>query len=196
MRVQPFPKVDLYFFILNLESKEFALLRDLETGSERVIDSIRLNTHISGLIALLIAIVILHNISRSITKPIIQLANATKDVAEGRLEDVQLSLPPQKHNDEIAVLCHSFDEMVKGLIEREKVKGVLNKVVSSEIAQEILKGSIHLGGEEKRVTVLFADIRDFTKMTQTMQPQDVIELLNTCMTKISQVIDKNNSNSR
>ena len=55
--------------------------------------------------------------------------------------------------------------MVKGLQEREKVKGVLNKVVSREIAQEILKGSVHLGGEEKTVTVLFADIRDFTKMT-------------------------------
>lgn len=191
MRVQPFPQVDLYFFILNLESREFALLRDFQIGSQRVIDSIRLNIHISGFIALLIAIVVLHNISRNITKPIIQLADATKDVAEGRFEDVKLSLPPQKHNDEIAVLCHSFDEMVKGLIEREKVKGVLNKVVSNEIAQEILKGSIHLGGEEKKVTVLFADIRDFTKMTQSMQPQEVIDLLNTCMTKISQVIDKN-----
>ena len=191
MRIQPFPQVDLYFFILNLESQEFALLHDLEAGSQRVIDSIRLNMHLSGFIALLIAILVLHNIARNITKPIIQLANATKDVAEGRYEDVKLSLPPQKHNDEIAVLCHSFDEMVKGLIEREKVKGVLNKVVSSEIAQEILKGSIHLGGEEKRVTVLFADIRDFTKMTQSMKPKEVIDLLNTCMTKVSQVIDKN-----
>ena len=192
MRIQPFPQVDLYFFILNLESQEFALLHDLEAGSERVIDSIRLSIHIAGFVALFIAILVLHNISRNITKPIIQLANATKDVAEGRFEDVKLSLPPLKHNDEIAVLCHSFDEMVKGLIEREKVKGVLNKVVSSEIAQEILKGSIHLGGEEKKVTVLFADIRDFTKMTQAMPPQEVIDLLNTCMTKIAQVIDKNN----
>lgn len=191
MRVQPFPEVDLNFFILNLESREFALQRDLQTASEEVIDAIRLNTHISGFIALLIAIVILNNISRNITKPIIQLADATKDVAKGRLEDVKLSLPPVKHNDEIAVLCHSFDEMVKGLIEREKVKGVLNKVVSNEIAQEILKGSIHLGGEEKKVTVLFADIREFTKMTQSMQPQAVIDLLNACMTKIAQVVDKN-----
>ncbi len=191
MRVQPFPEVDLDFFIMNLESREFALLRDLQTASQQVIDSIRLNIHLAGFIALFIAIVVLHNISRNITKPIIQLANATKDVAQGRLEDVKLSLPPLKHNDEIAVLCHSFDEMVKGLIEREKVKGVLNKVVSNEIAQEILKGSVHLGGEEKKVTVLFADIRDFTKITQSMQPQAVIYLLNTCMTKISQVIDKN-----
>jgi adenylate cyclase len=134
---------------------------------------------------------LLHTISRRITKPIIQLAAATKDVAEGRLDQVKLSLPPYKHHDEIAVLCHSFEEMVKGLQEKEKVKGVLNKVVSTEIAQEILKGSIHLGGEEKTVTVLFADIRDFTRITQNMPPQKVIDLLNTCMTKVSKLVDSN-----
>lgn len=192
VHIQPFPKVDLHFFLLNPEAKEFALLRDLETGSQQVVSSILLNIHIAGLVALFVAILLVHNISRKITRPIVQLAKATGDVAEGRLDQINLALPPLKHNDEIALLCHSFEEMVKGLKEKEKVKGVLNKVVSREIAQEILKGSVHLGGEEKKVTVLFADIRDFTKMTQRMQPQEVIELLNVCMTKISFAIDKNN----
>jgi class 3 adenylate cyclase len=191
LHLQPFPGIDLHFFLLNPEAKEFALLHDLETGSEKAIHSILLNIHIAALIGLLIAIVLLHHISRRITKPIIQLAKATEDVVEGRLDQIKLTLPPLKHHDEIAVLCHSFEEMVKGLQEKEKVKAVLNKVVSREIAQEILKGSIHLGGEEKIVTVLFADIRDFTKLTQNMKPQDVIELLNTGMTKISHIIDKN-----
>lgn len=192
VRVQPFPEVDMYFYLLNPAEKEFALLYDLEAGSKKVVDAIRLNIHVSGLVALIIAILLLHNISRNITRPIVQLAKATGDIAEGNFDKAISSLPPQKHKDEISVLCHSFEEMVKGLQEREKVKGVLNKVVSREIAQEILKGSVHLGGEEKRVSVLFADIRGFTKMTQSMQPKEVIDLLNTCMTKISRVIDKNN----
>jgi len=191
MHVQPFPEVDLHFFLLNPEEREFALLRNIQTGSQEVISSILLNIHVAGIVALVIAILIVNRIARRITKPIIQLAKATADVAEGRLEQVQLSLPPLQHQDEIAVLCHSFEEMVKGLQEKEKVKGVLNKVVSQEIAQEILKGNVHLGGEEKKVSVLFADIRDFTKMTQHMPPQEVIELLNVCMTKISLAIDKN-----
>jgi class 3 adenylate cyclase len=192
MNVQPFPEIDLHFLLFNPEEKEFALLHDLDAGSEEIVTSILLNIHIAGVIGLLIAVLVLNNISRRITRPIIQLAKATKDVAQGKLEEIRLLLPPLKHNDEVALLCHSFEEMVQGLQEKEKVKGVLNKVVSREIAQEILQGSVHLGGEEKRVTVLFADIRDFTKITQTMAPQEVIELLNTCMTKISQVIDKNN----
>lgn len=244
MNVKPFPEIDLYFFLFNPEEKEFALLRDLETGSEAIVSSILLNTHLTGIVGLLIAVILLNNISRRITGPITQLAKATDDVVEGRLGEIRLSLPPLTHRprggnffrfllrqspaiengggegsihpiqpptqsrelsrqkktkkitaarskDEIAVLCHSFEEMVKGLQEKEKVKGVLNKVVSREIAQEILQGTVHLGGEEKKVTVLFADIRDFTKITQNMAPQEVIDLLNVCMTKISRVIDDN-----
>lgn len=191
MHLQPFPAVDLHFFFLNPEDVEFALLRDLQNGSKQIIDSVLFDIHLAGLAALIIAILLLHYISRKVTNPIIQLAKATGLVAEGRLDQVQLSLPPVKHHDEVALLCHSFEEMVKGLQEKEKVKGVLNKVVSREIAQEILKGSVHLGGEEKKVTVLFADIREFTKMTQNMLPQQVIDLLNGCMTKVSSVIDKN-----
>ena len=191
LNLQPFPNIALHVFLLNPEKKEFAFLHDLEAGSQKVVSSILLNIHIAGLIALALAIVLVHQVSRKITRPIIQLAKATKDVAEGRLDQIKLTLPPLKHNDEIAVLCHSFEEMVKGLLEKEKVQGVLNKVVSREIAQEILKGSVHLGGEEKPVTVFFADIREFTNLTQSMQPKEIIELLNTCMTKISQIVDKN-----
>ncbi len=191
LNLKPFPNLDLHVFLLNPEAKQFALLHDLESGGQKVVSSILWNIHIAGLVGLGLAIILLHGISRRITKPIIQLAHATEDVVEGRLDQIKLTLPPLKHEDEIAVLCHSFEEMVKGLQEKEKVKGVLNKVVSREIAQEILKGAIHLGGEEKVVTVLFADIREFTQLTQNMKPQEVIELLNACMTKISQVIDKN-----
>ncbi len=191
MHLIPFPSIDLHFFLLVPEAKEFALLQDLVTGSQKVVDAILFNLHTLGIAALLIVILLVNNISRRITKPIIQLAKATEDVVAGRLDEIHLSLPKKNHQDEIAVLCHSFEEMVKGLQEKEKVKGVLNKVVSREIAQEILKGAVHLGGEEKKVTILFADIRDFTKMTQNMPPAEVIELLNVCMTRVSQAVDQN-----
>jgi class 3 adenylate cyclase len=52
-----------------------------------------------------------------------------------------------------------------------------------------LKGNVHLGGEEKKGTMLFADIRGFTSLTQKMSPKEVIELLNACMTRISHLVD-------
>jgi adenylate cyclase len=91
--------------------------------------------------------------------------------------------------DEIETLYFSFFQMVEGLKEKEKVKGILDKVVSPNIAKEILEGHIHLGGEEKIVTVLFADIRKFSNLTEKMLPHEVIGMLNECMTRISEVID-------
>lgn len=190
LHLQPFPEIDLHFFLLAPEKKEFALLKDLRTESQKIVESVLNNVHLNGLILLIIAVLLSLQVSSRITKPIGALAKATRKVAEGKLDEVVV--PPATHADEIAVLCQSFEEMVNGLKEKEKVKGVLNKVVSQEIAKEILKGTLHLGGEEKVITLFFADIRGFTNLTQKMAPHDVIDLLNMCMTRIASIIDRHN----
>ncbi len=190
LHLTPFPALDLHFFLFNPTEIEFALLHSLEEGSQQVANSIFFNIQMSGLIILILSIVFVNYFSKSITAPIVQLARSAKDVKEGNLDQVHISLPSAKRKDEIASLCQSFDEMVQGLKEKEKVKGILNKVVSQEIAKEILSGQVHLGGEEKRVTVLFADIRNFTAMTQAMPPNasDRASPILT-MTKISACVD-------
>lgn len=188
--LQPFPAIDLHLILLNPEKVEFALLTALEQGAAHVAHAILFNIHLTGLVVLSIALMLLFRLSRTITEPITELALATSHVALGHFDKIELRSLHTKYHDEIALLYQSFAKMITGLQEKEKVKGVLNKVVSPEIAQEILKGSIHLGGEEKVVTVLFADIRNFTHMTQHLTPHAVIELLNTCMTRLSFVVDK------
>lgn len=185
----PFPGLDLHFFTYELEKEAFSVIHTLDEGSRAVISQVSFNMRIITLIALVLVLLLLHNIARRITKPITALAQVTKKVAAGQLEDIDLPKPSDGRNDEVSALCNSFEQMVTGLREKEKVKGVLNKVVSPEIAQEIMKGQVHLGGEERKVTVLFADIRSFTKLSANREPTQVIEMLNTCMTKISQVID-------
>jgi adenylate cyclase len=128
-------------------------------------------------------------ISRRVSKPIALLARATQEVAAGRYDKVVLAVETDQ-KDEVGVLSRSFQNMVEGLKEREKIRGVLNKVVSKDIADEILQGNIHLGGEERISTVLFVDIRGFTKMTEHLAPHEVIALLNEFMTKMSLFIDK------
>jgi class 3 adenylate cyclase len=188
--LQPFAAIDLHLILLNPEKVEFALLTALEQGAAHVAHAILFNIHLTGLVALSIALILLFRLSKTITEPITELALATSHVARGHFDKIELRSFRAKHHDEIALLYQSFAKMITGLQEREKVKGVLNKVVSPEVAQEILKGSIHLGGEEKVVTVLFADIRNFTHMTQHLTPHAVIELLNTCMSRLSAIVDK------
>lgn len=185
----PFKGVDLHFFVLEPKAKAFALMQTIEEGSREVIKSVSLNMRIIAVIALVLVLFLLHQVAKRIAKPIAQLASVTHEVAKGKLEDIEMPEAPKGRYEEIEVLFDSFGNMIKGLKEKEKVKGILNKVVSPEIAEEITKGQVHLGGEEKKITVLFADIRNFTGMTSGMQPSEVVEMLNMCMTKISHVVD-------
>lgn len=190
LHMTPFHNLDLHFYILQPEKKAFALVRSINEASKQVIHSVSTNMRIIGVIALVCVLLLLHRVAKRITMPIAHLARVTRDVAAGKLEGIELPQVSEGRHDEIATLCESFSQMVKGLREKEKVKGILNKVVSPEIAEEITKGQVHLGGEERKITVLFADIRNFTRMSAAKEPLEVIEMLNTCMTKISHVIDE------
>ena len=113
------------------------------------------------------------------------LVAATEQVAQGDYEaEVHVT-----SRDEMGALADSFNEMTRGLLLRERYRSVLNKVVSQDVAEELMSGDVELGGESRLVTVLFADIRGFTPLTEGMEPQEVIALLNECMEHLSRAID-------
>jgi adenylate cyclase len=54
--------------------------------------------------------------------------------------------------------------------ERWRVKSVFTRIVSPDVVNELLNAeTISLGGARRDVTVLFADVRDFTKFTEANQ---------------------------
>ena len=58
------------------------------------------------------------------------------------------------------------------------VKNTFGRYVSREVRDEILSGRIPLNGEMKSVTVLFADLRDFTPMVESTPPKEVVTIIN------------------
>ncbi|MBI3900610.1 MAG: adenylate/guanylate cyclase domain-containing protein, partial [Chlamydiia bacterium] len=137
----------------------------------------------------IIAMLLLARISKRLTTPITQLAKASEEIGKGKYENLELH-KIESRQDEIGILSHSFEKMAASLRDREKIRGVLNKVVSKEIASKILEGNVELGGEERRITMLFSDIRGFTPLSETMSPQQLIGLLNTYMTHMCAIIDE------
>jgi class 3 adenylate cyclase len=135
--------------------------------------------------ALLLSALLGAALSASLTRPVRALVAATGRVAEG---DYETEVAVDSH-DEIGTLADAFNEMTRGLLLRERYRSVLNKVVSQDVATELMKGDVELGGENRLVSVLFADIRGFTSLTDGMEPQEVIGLLNECMEYLSRAID-------
>ena len=72
-----------------------------------------------------------------------------------------------------------LDAAIK-LKERRLLKHSFSGSVSPVVMQEILAGKLspELGGERKYVCILFADIRGFTTLSESMMPEEVITLLN------------------
>lgn len=189
IRMQPAPELDLHFFLITETAEEFALVNNFEEQIAKISMKMSFHIRVIEVAGILLLLLLLLDLSKKITSPIVALSHSLRQAKTGDWEQVKIPRVSFRKGNEIRQLYDSFTEMVEGLKEKEKVKGILNKVVSAEIAKEIMKGDVALGGEERVVTILFADIRNFTFLTQNMAPQEVIELLNTCMTKLSEAID-------
>ncbi|NOY66484.1 MAG: HAMP domain-containing protein [Gammaproteobacteria bacterium] len=126
-------------------------------------------------------------IARTVTRPVQILARHAHKIEEGDYTHYVAI----KQKDELGELAESFNYMVKGLAERDRVRNLLGKVVSPAIAEELLSKEIKLGGEEREVTILFSDIRNFTTLSERQSPQRLLTLLNTYLTKIGEVVEAN-----
>jgi adenylate cyclase len=75
--------------------------------------------------------------------------------------------------------------------DKRMIKNLFGRYVSPQVADEILNlsdsGKLQLGGEQRIVSVLFADIRGFTQMSERMSPKEVVDILNNYL---SIIVDK------
>lgn len=80
----------------------------------------------------------------------------------------------------VCALCivHSY---LSASAERKKISDTFKKYVAPQVVEEITKSggyNITLGGESREVAVLFVDIRGFTPMSENLQPEQVVDILN------------------
>jgi class 3 adenylate cyclase len=112
---------------------------------------------------------------RAVQQPLNSLIERMRSVAAGDF-GVRSSV---LSGDEIGVLKGHFNAMVEGLEEREKIRDTFGRYVSMEIAEKLMSGgAIDLEGEEIITTVMFADIRSFTALSERMAPRDLVTFLN------------------
>jgi adenylate cyclase len=125
-------------------------------------------------------------IARRITRPVARLGEAARAIERGNYS-VRVG---GEASDEIGELGRAFDRMATGLAERDNMRDILGKVASNEVVARLLEGGdIELGGEERDVTVMFTDIRNFTALVERLTPDQSLQLLNEFLTVISEVIE-------
>jgi len=93
-----------------------------------------------------------------------------------------------KTGDELEDLAAGFNTMVDGLKERDKLKTTMGKYMTAAVMDHLLAGKVHLGGESITVTILFTDIRSFTTISERMNAQELVALLNEYFTEMVGIV--------
>lgn len=120
-------------------------------------------------------------LAKTVSKPVQILAQGVQAIGQG---DYSFQVQIYSH-DEIGKLGEAFNEMGVQLLEKEKIRTLLGKVVSPAVANELLSHDVVLGGETREITALFADLAGFTSIAETMSAQDLVALLNDYLTHMS-----------
>ncbi len=129
----------------------------------------------AAVLLLLILLLIRVNVGRKV-ETIKRLSAAARQVALGNYGQPLV----RDSEDELGQLIDSYNLMVEGLRERDRIRNTFGLYIDQDIARELLErpGAVQLGGEKRQVVILMADLRGFTALAENLSPEDTISLLN------------------
>ncbi len=79
---------------------------------------------------------------------------------------------------ELGLLQAGFNDMVRDLSERQRLRDLFGRYVGEDVARRALERGTELGGRERDVAVLFVDLVGSTQLASTRPPAEVVSLLN------------------
>ena len=94
----------------------------------------------------------------------------------------------------VALIYKIFAQYLVEKINRKRTLNAFKKYVAPQIVEELSKKNnleIKLGGENRNIAVLFVDIRGFTTMSESLEPEQVVEILNRYLSLTTKAIFDN-----
>lgn len=83
---------------------------------------------------------------------------------------------------------------IQAALERQRVTRTFQRYVAPEIVSELMSSgpaALRLGGKKCDIAVLFVDIRGFTAMSESLEPERVVEILNQYLTLTTRCVMDN-----
>lgn len=97
----------------------------------------------------------------------------------------------------MVIVTMIFSYLYRYIVEnrsKEKIKSAMGKYISEDIMKNVVQNidELGLGGKKANVTVLFADIRGFTSLSERLSADEVSVILNEYFTEIEPIVSKYN----
>ena len=113
-------------------------------------------------------------VAMSIADPLRQLRWALGEVQRGNY-NAHMQIYDAS---ELGLLQAGFNDMVRDLAERQRLRDLFGRYVGEDVARRALERGTELGGQERDVAVLFVDLVGSTHLASTIPAGDVVNLLN------------------
>lgn len=123
-------------------------------------------------------------VSRSLLAPTRELFKAQEAVQRGDLSYKAAVLT----NDELGEVTMRFNLMVDALREREFMKTALHRYLSPQVAAELIASGGTITSKSVEATVMFTDITGFTTLSETLAPQETVDLLNAYFALLNTIV--------
>jgi adenylate cyclase len=176
--------------IFNGDGKPVGVL-SVDASAQTIADALKSFKHralVCAFLGLLLCVGLSLPLAWQVTRPLLALIAGTQAVAKG---DFDYRVPVTQ-NDEMGDLAQAFNQMAKGLRERELYRQQFGRYVSRQIADKILANpeKSFWDAERRRVTILFSDIRGFTAMSEKAPPEVIVARLNEYLALMIDIVFK------
>lgn len=168
---------------LELEGLDWVILSeiDLAEAYEPIYSFAKQILIYATLLSLLITLIAM-GLAHWFVKPINQLIDNARKVAQGELE----AIATLKNEDEFGELAKSFNAMVRSLrtqtnLVKEKSQEneqLLLSVFPSSIAKRLKKGERNIAEDVSNVAVIFSNLTGFSKLSETLTAYEIVSILN------------------
>jgi adenylate cyclase len=137
--------------------------------------------------ALVAGLLVTVGAARAVADPVNAVRRAMRRVQHGEL-DAGVTV---YDGTELGQLQSGFNTMVAGLRERERIHDLFGRQVGREVARaSAAAAEVRLGGEVRRVGVLFVDLVGSTALAAERPPEEVVGLLNRFFAVVVGVVEE------
>jgi adenylate cyclase len=87
---------------------------------------------------------------------------------------------PQGEHIGMAIVIDDRTELKRSEAQAKRIRRIFERYVHPTVVERLIKDptALNLGGETKEISVVFADIRGYTRLSESMAPEDVMNLIN------------------
>lgn len=143
-----------------------------------------------GAATLLGAVALTVFLGRLLGRPIRRLGEGFGQIERDDLDNV--ATLPASRVLEIDQGAHAFNRMLTGLRERRLIRELFGHYLPEDIASQLLRNRGALQPQSATATIMFIDIVGFTALSEQLQPQAIVAMLNEYFSTIVAIVESRN----